>query len=262
MARDITISAPDEVVVKAVSGLGAAAGSTAAPAAAPQRAEGPSNITILSGEQVSDEVSARVTARVRSLEKALLDSVAQITAQKQAGTEEAELIFPPLLWNLATYGPIQLGPPAGNSPFDVNKVIQTGQLAAMIGISYGAPYTAPPSNMYLAGKLQRARFTSVRLTGAVGAGPAMAFPVTPFTVAPFHFYVWLFTPIVTPGSEGDLYDVNFDIDISTPFVPGGGFANFHFDPDSAIGIPIGVPGTGPQWRNAISGRFMVNNFPG
>jgi len=269
--------------------------------AQPQAAPTPSGLV-----GVPAAVQAQGLAAVKSLNKRLTDALQAHTIRRQtpgASLQEAELIYPPNLWSLALYGPIQLNAatvPTGNPPYDVNKVIQNGQYAAFIAISYADPTTMPPTNMYLAAKDFRARFTVLNLTNGT-AGPSLPsfvdypgwgnrfdaaeghatdgasnalVPPGEFSISPFTFFTWIFQANVTPGSEGDLYECNFDVDISFPGVPGGGFANWVYDTDSSNGIPASnpfpwalpgvpmVPGTNPVWRYGNGARFMVNNFPG
>lgn len=278
--KSVTVGQNDAVTVSAT-----AAPHVAAPAgadAATLAAQGQAAVKILS-KRMGDALQRHKNLRLQQ--------------QQSPGIEEAELIFPPLLWSLAVYGPIQLTPFA-NPPSDVNTVIANGGLAAMIGISYTDPTTAPPSNMYLAAKDFRARFSLVNLTN-VTAGPTppsiVNFPGfgnifdsttgfvvdganTPlaspgrFSIDPFHYFLWVFQANVTPGSEGDLYECNFDVDISFAGVPGGGCADYCYNTDYAHGIPATAPfglpipqlpdtPNPPTWQSG-SARFMVNNFPG
>ena len=261
---------------------------------------GESNVTVAAKTEVPAEIKALGLAAVEQLNKKLSAALKAHTAarneQKSAGAEEAENVFPPLLWNLATYGPIQLTPGAAAPPSDVNTVIQNGEFAAMIAISYADPTTVPPSNMYMAANEFRGRFSVLNLTTATAGpsaptitnltpnvfddvsgglvfdgSPALISPVGAFSVSPFHYFLWIFQANVTPGSEGDLYECNFDVDISFPGIPGGGFSNWVFNGDSSIGIPENasalpgvpaVPATIPVWRYGSGSRFMVNNFPG
>ena len=259
-------------------------------------------VTMASKKEVPAEVQALGLAAVEALAGKMSAALEAHTAQRRTarapkgvGVEEAELQFPPYLWSLATYGPIQLTP-GSLPPFDTNKVLQNGDFAAMIGISYADPTTAPPSHLYLAAKDFRARFSVLNLTNATsGPGGATIINLTPnvfdgvsgglvfdevpgpivpvgeFSVSAFHYFLWIFQANVTPGSEGDLYECNFDVDISFPGVPGGGFSNWVYDDDSSIGIPANpaalpgvppTPGTTPVWRYGAGARFMVNNFPG
>lgn len=280
----------DVLVIKREKGGAAAPDSRAAASAVPPVGRGDS--------KVPDWVQRQGEGAVKGLLKRLNDARnARLAAVSLEEAGFGGLATPePLLWDLATYGPIQFAPGIGG-PSNPNKVIQEGHWAGIVGISVaGNAVTAA----HLAGKDFIGRFSFLNVTNATsGLAPgtvadlspfppsthvydsagALLVPLNRFSADPFHMFVFYFQPALSVGSEADLYDVNFTIDISFPGAPGAGFANWHYDPDSATGItgPITIPGvrdpvlpsttlptvppTAAMWRNAISGRFMVNRFP-
>ena len=251
-------------------------------AQAQQAAAAPTTVVNKTGGDIPQEVLDRGMRLVEVFNQALM----QAHEAAQVQIQDTSLVTATgLTWELATAGPFNLkAPTAILRPDRVIQGISGGNIlkadtALMLGISYSANLL---TQGYLAGKEYDARFTVMHITqvskglppGTLQTPPTfppspLVFPVPPggvppfFQMAPFHYFLYYFRPALTAGADQELFDINFTVDIAeaplTPGIPGAGFSNWNFDPYGSPGIPIGVPGQGPQWQRAISGRFLVND---
>lgn len=226
------------------------------------------------GAEVSPEIMAQIDRIQVSLEKELNAAAASI--------EEAmpSVAAPPsFLWNLLSYGPIRLG---GAPPSRPNKVIASGTPCVIYGISYAPGFTAG----WFVGKDYTARCSIRNMTtmAPLAQLPAIAPAIDLGALFRVHRFFFVAPPVPAGAAAPHLFEFDYTIDMQrepgapTSFaVDGAGYANWHFDPDSAIGVPAGglflppvggvggavvtsgVPAQPAQWRNGMSGRFLVNN---
>jgi hypothetical protein len=225
---------------------------------------------------ITSETQAQINRIQAALEKELM--------QAATAVEEATIgvgpVIPGLVWNLMSFGPIRIagvqGP--GAPPNRPNKVLSPGNVCVIFGISW-APN--PLTQGYLAAQGYTAScsirnmttMTPTALTAPIvkapGPDPVLGLNVL-FRVLPFVFVAPPVPAGAGAGTAPHLFEFDFTIDIEGPAAPGfeaAGYANWHFDPDSALAMPgplglPGVPAQPAQWRNGMSGRFMVHAFPG